>query len=103
MLGESEMSETTGSCVYLGSNLPITQNPGKMRLCCRGEAFGLKAGFNLGVTRCPPALPCAPRSSVQHESAGTAAPCSPQDIRGARTEPALCQNPTPRRNVENCK
>jgi len=55
MLGESEMSETTGSCVYLGSNLPITHNPGKMKLCCRGEAFGLKTGFNLGVTRCPPA------------------------------------------------
>lgn len=55
MLGESEMSETTSSCVYLGSNLPIIQNPGKMKLCCWGEVFVLKIGFSLGVMRCLPA------------------------------------------------
>lgn len=48
MLGESEMSETTSSCVYLGSNLPIIHNPGKMKLRCWGEAFCFENGLQSG-------------------------------------------------------
>lgn len=48
MLGEYEMSKTTGGWVYLDSNLPIVQNHGKMHICCRGEIFVLEISVSVG-------------------------------------------------------